>query len=133
MNSALSPEFAYPAPLTADWTIVDLLEWIGADDERCHDERLTGILDAVLAALSRHAAPRVVATPVAGSVVAQVRAVARSVAADPVVGERTLRSVVASRPATSAGSREQASAGVTDGSVEPSATTGDRAAVLLPV
>ena len=78
-----SPEFAFVSPLRADWTIVQLLEWIGADDVRCHDVRLRGILDAIDRALSP--SPAVV---MAG-VVTLVRSLAMRVA-EPGVGERTL-------------------------------------------
>ncbi|MDF2916756.1 hypothetical protein [Microbacterium sp. NPDC086615] len=83
-----SPESAFVSPLTPDWTIADVLEWIAASDDRCHDERLLGILDAVDRALhpsSARAATRVVV---------HVRALAARVAADPSVGERVLGELV---------------------------------------
>lgn len=86
-----SPESVFVSPLGADWTIAQLLEWIGADDARCHDVRLRGILDAIDLAL--HPDRRVEAA----GVVALVRSVAMRVAGEPGVGERTLGEVVGVR------------------------------------
>lgn len=92
-----SPESAFLSPLRADWTIVQFLEWIGADDVRCLDVRLFGTLDAIDRALSP--SPAVV---MAG-VVTLVRSLAMRVAAEPGVGERTLGEFVgASEPEDSA-------------------------------
>lgn len=75
-------------PVGSDWTIAEMLAWIGADDARCHDERLAGILDAVCRALDPGAAPAT------GRVVGLVRAVAMQVSARPAWGERRVGEVV---------------------------------------
>jgi hypothetical protein len=85
------PEFAFVSPLTPDWTIARLLDWIAASDDRCHDERLLGILDAVDRAL--HPSSALAAT----RVVVYVRTLAARVSADPSVGERVLGEVLAVR------------------------------------
>ncbi|WP_374316010.1 hypothetical protein [Microbacterium sp.] len=33
-----------PRPFTPNWTIRELLDWIAADDARCHDESLIPVL-----------------------------------------------------------------------------------------
>lgn len=67
---------AYSNPITVEWTLSELLEWIGADDSRCHDERLRGLLDAIDPG-----------APVAPSgVVVRVRSLAARVMADPALG-----------------------------------------------
>lgn len=86
-------ESAFVSPLDADWTIVHLLEWIGADDARCHDVRLFGILDAVDRALHPDA------SRASGAVVTLVRSLAMRVAAEPDAGRRTLEEVVGVRDA----------------------------------
>lgn len=88
MTHANHPKFLFFGPLTAHWTISGLLEWIGADNARCHDERLVPILDAVNRALGS------LSMPSRGGVVAGVRLLASRVAADPTVGERTLGALV---------------------------------------
>lgn len=86
-----------PSPFTAQWTIAAVLEWIGADDERCHDEGLFEILDAVDQALAGGsvAGARTVSRAVARSarVVVLVRSVASRVVADPAQGVRRLGEV----------------------------------------
>jgi hypothetical protein len=86
-----------PSPFTAQWTIAAVLEWIGADDERCHDERLFEILDAVDQALAGGsvAGARTVSRVVVRSarVVMLVRSVASRVVADPAQGARRLGEV----------------------------------------
>lgn len=67
----------YPTPITAEWTLSELLEWIGADDSRCHDERLRGLLDAI--------DPGAPVAP-SGAVVVRVRSLAARVVADPALG-----------------------------------------------
>lgn len=79
-----SSESAFVSPLSPDWTIARVLEWIAASDDRCHDERLLGILDAVDQAL--HSGSGLAST----RVVAYVRALAARVSAEPSVGERVL-------------------------------------------
>lgn len=91
MTRSDSPEFAFVSPLTPDWTIARLLDWIAASDDRCHDERLLGILDAVDRAL--HPFSALAAT----RVVVYVRALAARVSADPSVGERVLGEVIVVR------------------------------------
>lgn len=91
MTRSESLETVFVSPLRADWTIVQLLDWIGADDARCHDIRLRAILDAVDRALHPDS-PRA-----GGSVVMLVRSLAMRVAADPGVGERTLGGLVGAR------------------------------------
>ncbi|MFV9425177.1 hypothetical protein [Microbacterium sp. S1037] len=91
MTRSDSPEFAFVSPLTPDWTIARLLDWIAASDDRCHDERLLGILDAVDRAL--HPSSTLAAT----RVVVYVRALAARVSADPSVGERVLGEVIVVR------------------------------------
>ncbi|MBD3942141.1 hypothetical protein IF188_10570 [Microbacterium sp. NEAU-LLC] len=39
-------------PVSADWTIHELLTWIAADDARCHDEALRPLLSAIDASLA---------------------------------------------------------------------------------
>ncbi|WZH36822.1 MAG: hypothetical protein PIR02_19060 [Microbacterium enclense] len=96
MSHSESPESVFVGPLSVDWTIVQFLEWIGADDDRCHDERLRGILNAIdRALLSDALRPQ-------GSVVTLVRSLAIRASAEPRVGERTLGEFVGVRePATS--------------------------------
>ncbi|MBB3156438.1 hypothetical protein FHS07_000122 [Microbacterium proteolyticum] len=88
MNRSLSLESSFFGPMSPDWTVADLLAWIGADDARCHDERLVRILDAVCRALDPGT------TPATGRVVGLVRAVAMRVAAQPGSGERLVGEVV---------------------------------------
>lgn len=61
----------FPIQFT-DWTAGVLVEWIAADDARCHDERLRAPLEAVLdaggdgmttVALTRLLAQRIAADP----------------------------------------------------------------------
>ena len=40
------------SPVLSDWTTQELLEWIGADDARCHDGTLLGPLTAIDGALA---------------------------------------------------------------------------------
>ena len=75
------------SPLTLDWTIGELLAWIGAEDARCHDEGLAELLDAVLSAL-RPGSPRAAGSP--SSTVSLVREVAVRVSEEPAVGRRRL-------------------------------------------
>lgn len=88
MTRRVSPEPLFFSPLTPDWTIADLLDWIAADDARCHDERLAGILDAVCLALDPGA------VVVTGRVVGLVRQVAMQVSAQPGWGERMVGEAV---------------------------------------
>ncbi|MDF2991211.1 MAG: hypothetical protein K0S37_1725 [Microbacterium sp.] len=87
MTRSESLESDFFSPLTADWTIAGLLEWIGADDARCHDERLFGILDAIDQALHPGS------SRVRVGVVTLVRSVAMRVSAERSTGERTLGEV----------------------------------------
>jgi hypothetical protein len=64
-----------------------LSEWIGADDDRCHDSRLDGLLAAVDRALAPDRT-RAVAT------VVLVRSIAARLVADPDLGEVRLGSVL---------------------------------------
>ncbi|MGC0371179.1 hypothetical protein [Microbacterium sp. SLBN-111] len=76
MTRSLRPFDAFPSPIAADWTLIELLEWIGADDSRCHDDRLRGLLDAIDPG-----------APVgSGAVVVLVRSLAARVVADPALG-----------------------------------------------
>ncbi|MCJ1708029.1 hypothetical protein [Microbacterium sp. VKM Ac-2923] len=88
MTHSTAAESLFFGPLTLDWTIAEMLAWIGAEDARCHDERLAGILDAVRRALDPGAAP------VTGRVVGLVRTVAMRVSAQPGSGERRVGEVV---------------------------------------
>lgn len=88
MRHSAPAESLFFGPLTRDWTIAEMLAWIGADDIGCHDERLVGILDAVRRALDPGAAP------VTGRVVGLVRQVAMQVSAQPAWGERRVGEVV---------------------------------------
>lgn len=89
-----------PSPFTPQWTIAAVLEWIGVDDERCHDERLFEILDAVDQALARgsvagaRTAPGSHAVVPSARVVVLVRSVASRVVADPAQGVRRLGEVL---------------------------------------
>lgn len=87
MTRRESAESFVPSPLTLDWTITQLLDWIGAEDARCHDERLTELLDAVLAALSP-GSPRAAGSP--SRTVSLVREVAVRVSEEPAAGRRRL-------------------------------------------
>ncbi|MFF2486554.1 hypothetical protein ACFVSU_09160 [Microbacterium sp. NPDC058062] len=40
------------SPVLSDWTIGELLEWIGDDDARCHDATLVGLLAEIDEALA---------------------------------------------------------------------------------
>lgn len=74
----------YPTPITAEWTLSELLGWIGADDSRCHDERLRGLLDAIDPG-----------APVgSGTVVVRVRSLAARVVADPALGAMRIGDVL---------------------------------------
>ncbi|MDI9892867.1 hypothetical protein [Microbacterium sp. IEGM 1404] len=75
------------SPVSFDWTLAELLDWIAIADARCHDERLLGALDAIDRALAPTTAP----TPPA---VVLVRALASRVAADPSLGRRRLGDVI---------------------------------------
>jgi hypothetical protein len=88
MTRSESLESVFVGPLRADWTVGQLLDWIGADDVRCHEVHLEGILDAVDRALHPDS------SRAGGSVVALVRSLAMRVSADPGVGERTLGGIV---------------------------------------
>lgn len=79
------PQFM--SPIYPDWTVVDLLDWIAADDGRCHDDRLDDLLDAIDGALG--AVPARV-----GSTVVLVRYLALRVAAVPALGEQSLGDIV---------------------------------------
>ncbi|WP_022878208.1 hypothetical protein [Microbacterium sp. B19] len=70
------PFHAFPGPITSDWSLAELLEWIGADDDRCHDDRLRGLLEAI------DPGPQVGS----GAVVVLVRSLAARVVADPALG-----------------------------------------------
>lgn len=84
MTHSTTAAFPFFGPLAPDWTIDALLEWIGADDARCHEERLRPVLDAATRPLGSSS------TPLRGAVVAGVRVLASRVAAEPTLGERTL-------------------------------------------
>jgi len=97
MTRSGCPDSVFVSPLDADWTIVQLLEWIGADDARCHDVRLFGILDAVDRAL------RLDTSRASGAVVSLVRSLAMRVAAEPGLGTRTLGELVGAPGAETSG------------------------------
>ncbi|MDQ1083585.1 MULTISPECIES: hypothetical protein [Microbacterium] len=104
MSQHNASESAFFGPVSADWTINEFLEWIGADDARCHDATLGWILTAVNDALGTLvrggaapvAAVRALTTPARGVVapVAAVRGLAMRVAAEPRVGERRLAELI---------------------------------------
>lgn len=71
------------SPLTLDWTIGELLAWIGAEDARCHDEGLAEAVGAVNRALGETAVASV--TPVVA-----VRSLARRVASEPALAASRL-------------------------------------------
>ncbi|WP_307481120.1 hypothetical protein [Microbacterium trichothecenolyticum] len=108
MNHSIASESVFPSPIIPEWTVRELLEWIGVDDARCHDDQLTGILDAVNGALetlvAAAAEPRAavwtLATPTRRDTapVASVRALALRVSADPAAGERRLGDLVVAPP-----------------------------------
>ncbi|MGC5083429.1 hypothetical protein, partial [Escherichia coli] len=79
----MSADVREPPPLTSpirpDWTVCGLLNWIAADDGRCHDARLDDLLDAIDRALG--AVPAGV-----GSTVVLVRSLALRVAEVPTLG-----------------------------------------------
>lgn len=91
MNDLIADEALILGPVSPDWTIAEMLSWIGADDARCHDERLVGALDAVCRALDPGA------VPLTGRVVALVRQLAMQVSMRPGSGERTVGEVVGVR------------------------------------
>ncbi|MFK4836593.1 hypothetical protein ACI3KY_12775 [Microbacterium sp. ZW T2_14] len=101
-------------PVASDWTIDELIAWIGADDARSHDEALRPLLAGVLAGLAPDAAPAL--TP--RSPVALVRAITSRLRATPALRDVRLRDVAgdaiatATRPLTpaTAGRRAPASA-----------------------
>jgi hypothetical protein len=65
------------APIVADWTIRDLLEWLGADDSRMHETALTRpllLIDAALTGSSWEREP---------STVAVIRSIASAVQTSP--------------------------------------------------
>ena len=105
MTRSECPDSVFVSPLDADWTIVQLLEWIGADDARCHDVRLFGILDAVDRAL------RPDTSRASGAVVSLVRSLAMRVAAEPDAGRRTLGEVVGAPGAETSGAETPVFAG----------------------
>lgn len=55
MSNTGSRERVFTSPIDLKWTVSELLDWIGADDARCHDERLDGLLNAVERALGSDA------------------------------------------------------------------------------
>lgn len=81
-NSLARPEDI--SPIHLDWTLIELLAWIGADDSRCHDERLRRILDAI-----DRGAPSV-----AGRTVVLVRSLAVRLVAEPALGGVRIRDVL---------------------------------------
>lgn len=87
----MSADVREPPPLTSpirpDWTVCGLLNWIAADDGRCHDARLDDLLDAIDRALG--AVPAGV-----GSTVVLVRSLALRVAEVPTLGELRLGDIV---------------------------------------
>lgn len=76
-------ERQFLSPIDPNWTFSDLLDWIGADDARCHDERLQGLLNVVERALGFDSAR-------ASSTVALVRSIAARLAAEPALQDRRL-------------------------------------------
>ncbi|MDQ1131141.1 hypothetical protein [Microbacterium sp. SORGH_AS_0888] len=90
MTRTTSSERLFLDPLTPNWTIADLLDWIAADDVRCHDTKLTVVLEAVDRALGAPAAAVAPSSPVA-----LVRAIATRAAGDPTLGARRLGDLVA--------------------------------------
>lgn len=108
MTISTTPVSVFFGPLLPDWTITGLLEWIGAEDARCRDDRLAPVLDAVGRALGAQPLERGRGRGVAG-----VRLLASRVAADPAVGERTLGVAVA--VAVAAAAAGGGAAAVTDG------------------
>ena len=72
------------SPIDLDWTLAALLEWIGADDRRCHDARLRDLLEAIDPG-----------APVRSfGVVVLVRSLAARVVAEPTLGARRIRDVL---------------------------------------
>jgi hypothetical protein len=65
------------APIVADWTIRDLLEWLGADDSRMHDAGLRAPLLVIDAALTGSTWEREPST------VALIRSIASAVQTSP--------------------------------------------------
>jgi hypothetical protein len=79
------------SPIDSKWTLSALLAWLGADDARCHDERLRGLLDTVEHALGSDAAG-------APSTVMLVRSIAARVAAEPALGDLRLGELYGTAP-----------------------------------
>ncbi|MDQ1113354.1 hypothetical protein QE418_002802 [Microbacterium testaceum] len=79
------------SPLTLDWTIGELLAWIGAEDARCHEEGLADAVHAVNRALGETAVTSV--TPVVA-----VRSLAMRVASEPALGTSRVVDVLAQIP-----------------------------------
>ncbi|MFS0793554.1 hypothetical protein [Microbacterium sp. 1P10AE] len=77
----------FESPIAPEWTLLDLCEWIGADDGRCHDPRL----NALLAAVERALAPERTG---AVSTVVLVRSIAARLVAEPHLGGLRLGSAL---------------------------------------
>lgn len=73
----------YSSPIEPKWTVSELLDWIGADDARCHDDRLHGLLSTVERALGADADG-------AGSTIVLVRSIVARVAAEPALRDLRL-------------------------------------------
>jgi len=91
MTRRESAESFVLSPLTFDWTIGELLAWIGAEDARCHDEGLAETVDAVNRALGETAVATV--TPVVA-----VRSLATRVANEPALAASRLAGILTPVP-----------------------------------
>lgn len=76
-------------PVDANWTIGGLLEWIAADDDRCHDDGLRMLLLPLDRALTGD-------EPTTAGTVALVRALAREVREQPLLGKARISDVAGS-------------------------------------
>ena len=83
MSNTGSRERVFTSPIDLEWTVSELLDWIGADDARCHDERLDGLLNAVERALGSDADR-------ARSTVFLVRSIVARVSAEPALRDLRL-------------------------------------------
>ena len=81
------------SPVLSDWTIGELLEWIGEDDARCHDATLAGVIAEIDDALARRTgAEASVLAPT--SPVPLVRSLAARVRTDPALREARVGDLV---------------------------------------
>jgi hypothetical protein len=111
-------------PVAPDWTIAEFVEWIAADDARCHDDSLLSVLTAIDRALERDAvqrtpAPRtapLTAPLAASSPVPLVRALAVRLRREPALRQTRVRDLIsppAPAPAAPAGMPREARRGAT--------------------